>query len=346
MWMYCIPDWAVEAVNRIAAFGALFFLQSAGILALGLVLASLARKRGAIAQSFILKAFFVGILVCPAATLILEEMGIRAFRIPVPQASIGHRPKGVSATTILASGSALPGPHPLIPSPARRGVNSRPELKFPFSLDSSTGPGLHSTPYRLRSRQAGEDAGGAVERRKANTPKFPVSRYPAGSTPMRALLYLMFIFTWGTASFLLLGRLIIDTVRIAYFRRVSFEAAPVYVETCRSLSGMLKVRPPRVLQSPRVTCPFLAGLFHPAIFLPMGKIEKEFSAHEVLLHELVHLARRDTVWNFLNRIVIALFPFQPLLWILSRKIEETGDFVCDDYVLHHQGNRRLYILAW
>jgi Tol biopolymer transport system component len=44
----------------------------------------------------------------------------------------------------------------------------------------------------------------------------------------------------------------------------------------------------------------------------------------------------------LSRAATALLWFQPLLWLLARRIEETAEDVCDNYVIEHAGDRRGY----
>jgi hypothetical protein len=59
-------------------------------------------------------------------------------------------------------------------------------------------------------------------------------------------------------------------------------------------------------------------------------------------HELAHLARRDGLWNLLRRSATALFWVQPLLWVLSRRLETTAEEVCDDYVVELGADRARY----
>ena len=51
------------------------------------------------------------------------------------------------------------------------------------------------------------------------------------------------------------------------------------------------------------------------------------------MHELAHQARRDCLWNLLARAVCTAGCFQPLLWVLARRLEEAGEDAADDRVL-------------
>ncbi len=60
------------------------------------------------------------------------------------------------------------------------------------------------------------------------------------------------------------------------------------------------------------------------------------------MHELAHLARGDCTWNLIARIARAVMFFQPLLWVLVRRIEDVSDDVADDYVVQQGIDRRSY----
>src|SRR5207245_2810706 len=59
-------------------------------------------------------------------------------------------------------------------------------------------------------------------------------------------------------------------------------------------------------------------------------------------HELAHLLRRDGLWNLFRRSAAAAFWFQPLLWVLSRRLETVAEEVCDDFVVHFGADRVRY----
>ncbi len=116
----------------------------------------------------------------------------------------------------------------------------------------------------------------------------------------------------------------------------------LYIKLCKDLALETGIEAPLVFQSPSVKSPFLTGLFRPFILLPLGELEVSLAGREVFLHELSHLRRYDHLWNLLKQIGTVMLPFQPLMWILSRRIEETSDYVCDDYVMNYTGNHRSY----
>src|SRR6185312_5734799 len=105
------------------------------------------------------------------------------------------------------------------------------------------------------------------------------------------------------------------------------------------LARRMQLKLPGVLRSPFLSSPCLDGLRRPAILLPE---EAEQELRDTFVHELAHLARRDGLWNLLRQLATAALWVQPLLWVLSRRIEETAEEVCDDFVVAFGADRGRY----
>ena len=76
-----------------------------------------------------------------------------------------------------------------------------------------------------------------------------------------------------------------------------------------------------------VSSPFIFGFFRPKIYLPSG-LDAETTGY-VLLHEKIHLRRKDHWWKPLGYFLLAIYWFNPLLWVayilLCRDIEQSCD---------------------
>ena len=127
--------------------------------------------------------------------------------------------------------------------------------------------------------------------------------------------------------------------------RLRRQASPVPSGPTAETLAVLTPRPPALLSHPSVRSPFLAGLRHPAIFLPKT-YETDFdptTLRAILAHELAHLARRDNAWSLAARLLSALLWPQPLLWVLCRRLEQIGEEACDQAVLAQDCPPRAYV---
>jgi beta-lactamase regulating signal transducer with metallopeptidase domain len=113
------------------------------------------------------------------------------------------------------------------------------------------------------------------------------------------------------------------------------EAAQRELEkVCRTLGIQ---RRPRLVISDRVRVPALSGLRRPVILLPEGWGE-EVSGPElehILLHEAAHLRRRDLWLQEAVVVVHLIFWFNPLLWLVRRRIRHLVELCCDRTVGQH-----------
>lgn len=81
--------------------------------------------------------------------------------------------------------------------------------------------------------------------------------------------------------------------------------------------------------------PGVFNTFKPVIVLPES-IAKHLDDDELLaimLHELVHIERRDNLSGKLQLAVTAVFWFHPLVWFVSRKLFDEREQACDERVL-------------
>ncbi len=90
--------------------------------------------------------------------------------------------------------------------------------------------------------------------------------------------------------------------------------------------------------------PGALGVFSPILILPDG-LENTLSPAElesVLIHEFVHLRRRDNLWGALQALFGSLFWFHPLVWVMNRRISLETEKSCDERVLEITGDPEAY----
>ncbi len=156
--------------------------------------------------------------------------------------------------------------------------------------------------------------------------------------PATAIAAVLAIWLLGTLA--LSTRLAMSLFRLLALYRSATPAVEDRQHLCRELSRQLGVRPPRLLQSPFVAGPCLAGFYRATIFLPEESFDLPLAA--VLVHELAHLRRGDCRWNLIRQASLAVLFWQPLVWRLSRRMETVAEEVCDDHVVHWGGDPTVY----
>ena len=111
-------------------------------------------------------------------------------------------------------------------------------------------------------------------------------------------------------------------------RRMARGATPVGA-TLRRTVEKLALRAD-VLVSAELECPLTCGFLRPRILLPASAehwTPTRFKA--VLAHEIAHVRRRDVAAQVAAHIVAALWWFQPLVWMMRRRLRAESEFACD-----------------
>lgn len=84
-----------------------------------------------------------------------------------------------------------------------------------------------------------------------------------------------------------------------------------------------------------VTTPFILGLIRPRIYLPSGLSGATRKC--VIAHEQCHLRWKDHWWKPLAFVLLAVYWFDPLVWVSYALLCRDIEFACDERVIHHYG---------
>jgi len=90
--------------------------------------------------------------------------------------------------------------------------------------------------------------------------------------------------------------------------------------------------------------PAAIGFWKPMVILPAWAV-KELSADElnaILIHELAHLKRYDDITNLAQKVIRAMFFFNPAVLWLENRLSLEREMACDDAVLAETENPRAY----
>lgn len=89
-----------------------------------------------------------------------------------------------------------------------------------------------------------------------------------------------------------------------------------------------------LLIHPEKTIPLVWGIFRLRLMLPVAARQwSDDQLQSVLLHELAHLKRGDTVAQLLTQLACAVHWFNPCVWVAAWRISVERERACDDLVL-------------
>src|SRR5512144_9330 len=131
---------------------------------------------------------------------------------------------------------------------------------------------------------------------------------------------------WAAGLVLVLGLYGVGALRVT---RIARHARPLrsadWLALQSSLTAGLKLRTPvRLLAAPGPAMPMTWGTRRPVVLLPSDAEQwPETRRHDVLLHELAHVAGRAG----------AVYWFHPLAWVAARRLRVERERACDDRVL-------------
>jgi beta-lactamase regulating signal transducer with metallopeptidase domain len=307
-------------------------LQSTLLLGLGLLAGRALRRRGPALASLIYRVSLTGALIGALGSGVLGGFLPPRWRVSLP---------------LLPPDSV----HSARPAILRR-PGALAEAAS-YNLPDTGLPAAPAAPARLGNRGQGQGVmlpgGGAPGRHDTGASVGPSGSRPGTARPWDAgrlgWLYVGIVDIWAAGAVGLLFWLLLCQIHLARLRRASLpvrEGATWLL--LQGLCERFQVRAPLLLVSSQVRTPFLAGVWRPAIFLPAG-YEREFDGpalRAIVAHELVHRARQDCAWNLLARIACAVGWVQPLLWALSRCLEQVGEELCDQEVVRREGDARAY----
>jgi bla regulator protein blaR1 len=88
-----------------------------------------------------------------------------------------------------------------------------------------------------------------------------------------------------------------------------------------------------LLTSDELRSPISWGLMRPVILLNTDATKARDEAEAIIAHELAHVAGLDWAKLMLSRITVAIFWFNPLVWLLAREAHQLREEAADDAVL-------------
>ncbi len=150
---------------------------------------------------------------------------------------------------------------------------------------------------------------------------------------------------WIAASLFLLMRLAFNLFKLEALKR---DALPLSLDYREQLARWTRAekgtRDVRLCVSEQIEVPVAVGLFDSMVLIPKHLLEtlSEKEIDQITLHELAHLRRADDWTNGLQRIIQAIFFFNPAVLFMAQQLDLEREVACDDWVLHQTGDVRPY----
>lgn len=154
---------------------------------------------------------------------------------------------------------------------------------------------------------------------------------------------------WGALSLWRGTQLILSAICL---HGLATRATPVQPDP--ALKALLQIRgegePGRSAElctSEEVERPCVFGFSRPRILLPPALLDRltPLELRQVVLHEVEHLRRADNWSNLLQKLCLMLFPLNPVLLWVERRLCTERELACDDRVLRSNHGRKAYALC-
>src|SRR2546423_6082215 len=288
-------------------------LKGAFLVLLAALAAFALRKRSAASRHAVWTTAGIGHLAIPALVFILP-----AWKMPLLPAASWMQP-----TTVSAAITAAPDG-----SSAAAAITTRSKASAPLAPASEA--------QTAASTQATES--GAESRGTSASPRPDNS---SGRTSGIAILAAI----WLAGALLVLLRLAFGTWRVGQLARDGARVEDgVWLSLTQRLANRLGVtRPLTLLRGERLAVPVTWGVVYPAVLLPQDSDSwSEERRRFVLVHEMAHVKRFDALTQLLAQFAVALFWFDPLVWIAAHQMRVEREHACDDYVLRDGTTPSLY----
>jgi beta-lactamase regulating signal transducer with metallopeptidase domain len=280
-----------------------------------------------------------GMLLVAAAAIAayaLRNRSAAARHAAWTAAVVGHL--ALPAIALLAPAWRLP----FLPTPPWLTASAQ-AVAPPLSTQSTT-PAPTVTPAQSGGPSAVPTSPTTSAQEQSSTSSPTVETAPS-ARPFRIGGLSLLAALWITGSILVLLRLALGTVRVGKLARDGSRVIDgAWLSLAQRVAGRLGInRPLTLLHGDRLGIPVTWGIVYPAVLLPPDAEEwPEERRRFVLVHEMAHIKRFDALTQLAAQIAVAIFWFDPLIWLAAHRMRVEREHACDDYVLRDGTKPSLY----
>jgi len=283
-------------------------------------------------MTLLIDASLKGSILILAAALVayfLREKSAAARHAAWTAAVIGH---------LAIPGFALLLPHwklPLLTKPSWMETRVSDVAPITGSIIQATPP---ATPQPLWPTPIGTTTETTAPAQPAATVATPGAARKWSSLSVVAVL-------WIAGAAIVLLRLAVGTWKVGRLAKKGDRVDDgEWLSLTQRLANRLGItRPLTLLRGDKLAVPVTWGVVYPAVLLPHDSIEwPEARRRFVLVHEMAHVKRFDALTQLVAQIAIAIFWFDPLIWLASHRMRVEREHACDDYVIRDGTKPSLY----
>lgn len=199
---------------------------------------------------------------------------------------------------------------------------------------------IGTEPSTIPGNPAANETGPRTGTRRSTTGSFLSMFSPL--TPGRVVNILGIIWIGGFLFQLL--RILFQNLSLSRFRRALLEVEDQHILGIkkRVLSKFPGMRMPGLCLSPAVSSPIALGIRRPIIVVPFHLYhtlsEREWKS--ILFHEMSHLYHKDQAVLLFQRLVLAVYWWNPLVYVISRDFTRAREEVSDNYAIQEESPGR------
>ena len=170
---------------------------------------------------------------------------------------------------------------------------------------------------------------------------------PLGAPHLTRQIAAALVILWGAGTLIGLAGLAMSVMRVRGLRRRS---SPLGGELAHELPWLTDIGPGREIYlrlSYEIETPVAIGFRRPVILIPteLATADGLAAIESLILHEHAHLRRCDDWTNLVQRTIERIFWFNPLVWIVGRRIALEREIASDDAVVEKTGAAKEYATA-
>ncbi|HEU5414364.1 MAG TPA: M56 family metallopeptidase, partial [Candidatus Angelobacter sp.] len=313
-------------MNSLAAVSSIFIalaIKTTLLLFLAWCGALLLRRLSAAARHMLLAFAVVAVLLLPFSAF-LPQWHVRG--LPDFTSRLAPVTQGTTATPAIPVQRAEPPQATQIPA-SPRAILSR-SMRTP----SHTEHRPQTTQGQVASTEP-QQAATTIATPQINAPAIAGSSAKP-SHPLAWPIIWALVWVLGTAYFCLRSVAGRSRVRLLVRRSVLLSDAGWNAHVRATAAAMGIKRHVALLVSSETGVPLTTGMFYPAIILPPEFSEwSPLRRDAVLQHELAHISRMDALTQLLADVAVALYWWNPLVWLIARAMRIYRERACDDTVL-------------